>query len=143
MLKYVRYLGSLVLLALASLLQQESFFFIGGIKPNLALALLIALSRFHSSWTGRILLMATTVLFLKFQPGWDPDILIFAFGSLIAILLIDSLPWLQEISIILGIVLLTLILNLTGFELKNFLLESLENLVISFSALWLLRKVYA
>jgi len=88
----IKFLVLLFLVILLSGLQVFSFS-VFGIKPNLALAVVISASFFVGSiWQG-FLLVALAALILKFAPGFEKEILVLSLIGAGAVLIKKRLPW--------------------------------------------------
>ncbi len=88
----VKFVFLILLVGLLSFFQSSSFS-IFGIKPNLALAVIISASFFAASiWQG-FLLVALAALILKFAPGFEKEILILSLIGAGAVLTKKYLPW--------------------------------------------------
>ncbi|MEK7168342.1 MAG: hypothetical protein AAB707_01355, partial [Patescibacteria group bacterium] len=68
-------------------------FSVFGVKPNLALAVVIAASFFIASFWEGFLLVVLAALILKFSPGFAMEILVFALIGTGAIIIKNYLPW--------------------------------------------------
>jgi len=68
-------------------------FSVFGVKPNLALAVVIAASFFIASFWEGFLLVVLAALILKFSPGFAMEILVFALIGVGAIIIKNYLPW--------------------------------------------------
>lgn len=86
-------LFSLILLVGLLTFFQVLGFSVFGVKPNLALAVVIASSFFIASFWEGFLLVALAVLILKFSPGFTPEILVFALIGVGALIFKNYLPW--------------------------------------------------
>ena len=86
------------LVVLASLAQTAGFMALNGIKPNLALALIVSISVYETKWLKRIIFILLAALFLKSGPYIDFQIVIFAGITALGIALIDYLPWHRQIN---------------------------------------------
>lgn len=100
-----------ILILLVSLLTlfQVLGFSVFGVKPNLALATVIAAAFFISDiWEG-VLLTAIAALILKFSPGFNNEILIFFLIAVVAIIIKKYLPWRSIINLFFLIIAATLL----------------------------------
>ena len=68
-------------------------FSVFGVKPNLALAVVIAASFFIASFWEGFLLVALAALILKFSPGFTAEILVFALIGVGALIVKNYFPW--------------------------------------------------
>lgn len=142
MLKSVKYLTSLLTVALLGLLELSNSSFFFGIKPNFVLALSLAFSRVEKSWLKRLLLVLVGAFSLKFYPAVDIHNIAFAIVTFLAIVLIDYLPWRESLNIVATVALATFFLNISGFSYKVFLIETFYNVVLT-AAFWgLIKKLY-
>ncbi len=79
---------------------------------------------------------------MKFEPGIDIGNLTFIIVSLIAILLIEYLPWQKPISAALAVTLATLAMNFSNFSYYSFIKEAVFNLALVFIIIGLTRYLY-
>jgi len=86
------------LVAFASMVQTVGFVSINGIKPNLALALIVSISVFETKWLKRIIFILLAALFLKSSPYIDFQTVVFGGAAALGIALIDYLPWHRHIN---------------------------------------------
>ncbi|MDP3014856.1 MAG: hypothetical protein Q8N28_00305 [bacterium] len=86
-------LFSLILLVGLLTFFQVLGFSVFGVKPNLALAVVVAASFFIASFWEGFLLVVLAVLILKFSPGFAPEILVFALIGVGALIVKNYLPW--------------------------------------------------
>ncbi len=86
-------LFTLVLLVGLLTFFQVLGFSVFGVKPNLALAVVIAASFFIASFWEGFLLVALAALILKFSPGFTPEILVFVLIGVSALIVKNYLPW--------------------------------------------------
>ena len=140
-----RFLTSLIIIVAASLLQISDIF-IFGIKPNILLVSLLALSIINNLWIQRIILVLSSVVVLNFYPMisfgsiFDLRLLFFAAIAVLAITLIDYAPWTNLINLSLAVVLSTIILNIYNFDLTSVVLESLYNILLSLLILLVINR---
>jgi hypothetical protein len=87
----------LILLVGALSFIQVLGFSVFGVKPNLALAVVVAVSFFivNGQWSiiKGFLLVVLAALILKFSPGFTPEILVFALTGVGALIIKNYLPW--------------------------------------------------
>ena len=84
---------TLILLVGLLIFFQVLGFSVFGVKPNLALATIIAISFFVANiWEG-FLLVTLVALILKFTPGFAKEILVFTLLGIGAIFIKNYLPW--------------------------------------------------
>ncbi|MDO8466902.1 MAG: hypothetical protein Q7S83_02050 [bacterium] len=86
------------LVPLAGLLQNTGLFSVLGIKPNLLLAVLVAASFFVTSFPVFIFLVVESILFLRFESGFQLDLLIWVFLLAIFYFIGRVLPWRQSVN---------------------------------------------
>ena len=89
----LQFIVSSFLVLIASLFQTTSLFLIGGVKPNLALVFIVAISNFEKSWIRRVILVLLAALILTFAPFATWIDIIFISAILFAVALLDYLPW--------------------------------------------------
>lgn len=125
-----------ILVALVSILQTTNVFNIEGIKPNLALVLLLVIGIYEEKWPRRIILIFISMLFLKLSVY--PDISIIVFGSLSAlgIGIIDYLPWRKELNGIIALGAIFIIQIIFGYPMAVVGWEFIYNFI--FGALFVL-----
>jgi len=88
----IRTLLFILLVGALSFLQAFGFS-VFGVKPNLALAVLIAISFFIANlWEG-FLLVLLAALILKFAPGFEKGILTFSLIAAAGLIVKKYLPW--------------------------------------------------
>lgn len=88
----MRLLSLILLICLLSFIQSLGFS-ISGVKPDLALVGVIAVSFFVSNlWEG-FLLVALAALILKFSPGFESEILTLSLIGAGALMIKKYLPW--------------------------------------------------
>lgn len=121
-----RFLISLSAIILASSAQLANIF-IFGVKPNLALVLIYALSLINKSWVERGALIFASALVLSFY-AFDFRIILFVAVAILGILAIDSLPWTRILNVIMAISLGTIFMNIYNFQLETAALEIVFNL---------------
>lgn len=125
-----RFTASVFIVTIVSLFQLSNYAFIGEIKPDIALALLIVLSLVCTGWTERALLIFISAVILKFGSGFDPQNAVFIITSLLSMGAVDRLPFLKLTNAILALLISTLAINLVRFNPAVFTLEAFYNLVL-------------
>ncbi len=136
----LRFIASASVLIVVALLQSTTFFFIGAIKPNATLAVLLTLATIQSTWTARLLLLAIGALMMKVHPV-DLQAIAFAFSALGGMVLINYLPWKTIVNIVIAVLIATVLLGLyNGVSLTALFAETLYNTVTS-GAVYLLAKL--
>ncbi|MDP3953475.1 MAG: hypothetical protein Q8P99_01480 [bacterium] len=120
---------SLVLITVGAFV-QNSHFILWGVKPNLVLTAIVALSLFEKDWLRRSLatLLGTALLILELTFGFDTVFLLVLFFAAMAS--VDLLPWRPLLNGTVALTAATLIINLSGFQLGVFVLELIYNLVL-------------
>ncbi len=93
-----KFLLALLLVVLAGLIQNTGLFLVFGVKPDLLLAVLVAASFFLESFWAHLLLLALSVLLLRFESGFRPELLVFAFLAASVFLVSRRLPWRRSVS---------------------------------------------
>ena len=125
-----RFIASVFIVVLASLFQLSNYAFIGDIRPDIALALLIVLSLVYTSWTERALLIFTSAVILKFGSDFDLQNAVFIISSILSMGAIDKLPFHKLTNAILVLLISTLAINLVRFDLTVFAAEAFYNLAL-------------
>lgn len=127
-------ISCIIITLLLTVAQITNFSFLG-IKPNLALVgLIISATLINSFWVF-FLLTAIISFMLKFQPGFDLQILIFSAMSLIVYFLSKRSSWQPFLNINIFVLLFTTIFYLLfspGLIASNtFLKEMIYNIVLT------------
>lgn len=125
-----RFTVSVFLVTITSLFQLSSYSFIGGIKPDIALVLLIVLSLIYTNWTERALLIFISAVILKFGSGFDLQNAVFIITSLLSIGAVDRFPFHKLTNAVLALLISTLAINLVYFNPVVFTLEAFYNLAL-------------
>ncbi len=92
------FLLAVLLVALAGLVQNTSLFSIFGTKPNLLLAVLVAASFFIDPLPAFWVLALESMLFLRFESGFQLELLIWIFLLSVAYFVGRVLPWRQSVN---------------------------------------------
>lgn len=137
------YVLSLIAIALVGLWQLSSLAYVGGLKPNWLLVILLTLSQINRSWFFRFLSVLLGTFFIKFREMFNFSDLIFPLTVLSGMALIDYLPWPSGITPFLVVILATFIINLENFQSQVFLLETVYNLLLTALFFWLISKIHA
>lgn len=122
-----RFIANSAILSLASLLQLTPFLMLSGMKPNLALVLIIIFSVFEADWVYRAFWILLPALLLKSAPGIDTGTLVFMASAVIACLFMDHLPWRKEINAAGALMLGTVIGAMPAFSFERVFIELLYN----------------
>jgi hypothetical protein len=127
----LRFIISLIAVALAGIIQTTPWFQIAGVKPDLVLVLaLIFISVLNRDWIERFAIILTAELFLGLTPSPDLYGSIFMGLLIIAALVLDYLRLQPKIGLTITVAVATIILNLSGsWSLQTIILETLYNLV--------------
>lgn len=124
------FIGSFSVVVVASLFQLSSYAFIGEVKPDIALTLLIILSLVYTGWLERLLLIFVSALILKFGNGLDLQNAVFIISAILSMGMIDRFPF-SKLANAIGVLLIsTLVINLVHFNLTVFILEAFYNLTL-------------
>ncbi len=126
----LQFIVSSFLVLIASLFQTTSLFLIGGVKPNLALVFIVAISNFEKSWIRRVILVLLAALILTFAPFATWIDIIFISATLFAVALLDYLPWQRIVNGIVVVSAATIILNLPGLNFGIIALELIMNIIL-------------
>lgn len=124
------YIVSVIILAIAALVQTTSIFVIASVKPNLVFVLLVLFAHIYKSWPKRALLILASALLLKFSPtlAWI-DIIFIAVAFLI-MALVDYFPWRRIINSAFAIIFGTVVIGIPFFSFSSIAIETLLNLVL-------------
>ncbi|MEK7195862.1 MAG: hypothetical protein AAB659_01335 [Patescibacteria group bacterium] len=125
-----RFIASVFIVTVTSLFQLSNYALIGGIKPNIALALLIVLSLIYTSWTKRALLIFVSAVILKFGSGFDLQNAVFIITSVLSMGAVNRLPFHKLTNAILALLVSTLAINLVHFSPIVFAAEAFYNLAL-------------
>lgn len=124
------FIGSFSVVVVASLFQLSSYAFIGEVKPDIALTLLIILSLVYTGWLERLLLIFVSALILKFGNGLDLQNAVFIISAILSMGIIDKFPFSKLANAIGALLISTLAINLVHFNLTVFILEAFYNLTL-------------
>ncbi len=124
------FIVSVFIVAVVSLFQLSNYGFIGDIKPNIALALLMVLSLVHTNWIERTLLIFISAIILKFGGGFDLQNTVFIISSIAGMLAVDRFPFPKLINAISALLISTLVINLVHINLIVLTKEAFYNLVL-------------
>lgn len=72
-------ISAILLVVMAGLLQNTGFFSLWGIKPDLLLAVMVAVSLFIDSFSWYLFLVVLSAILVRFQSGFQPELLVFVF----------------------------------------------------------------
>ena len=128
-------ISCIVITLLLTFIQVTNFSFLG-VKPNLALVgLVVSATLINSSWIF-FLLAATVSFMLKFQPGFDLQILIFLVMSLMVYFFSKRSSWQPFLNINIFVLLFTTIFYLlssvpSAIASGTFLKEIVYNIIIA------------
>lgn len=131
--------ASASIIILAGVLQGVNFG-IAGVKPNITLALVLALAGLFSDWQKKLILALIAAISVKFYVGLDPQAILFAVAAVSGIAALEYLPWKKSICGFLAIIIATAITHLIGFELITFLKTAIYNTAIFFIAFYIVDK---
>ena len=125
-----RFTASIFIVIVASLFQLSNYAFIGDIRPDIALSLLIVLSLVYTGWTERALLIFISAVILKFGSGFDLQNAVFIIFSILSMVAVDKFPFPKLTNAILALLVSTLAINLVRFDLTIFTAEAFYNLAL-------------
>lgn len=125
-----RFIASVLIVIIVSLFQLSSYSFIGGIKPDIILALLIVLSLVYTNWAERILLILISSIILKFGGGFDSQNAIFIIFSILSMGAVDKFPFSKLVNAMAALLISTLAINLVHLNFTIFIAEAFYNLVL-------------
>ncbi len=127
-----RFIASVFIVTVASLFQLSNYGFIGNIKPDITLVLLIVLSLVYTNWTERTLLIFISSIILKFGGGLDLQNAVFVISSILSMVAVDKFPFHKLVNAILALLVSTLTINLVHFNFNVFIAEIFYNLTLFF-----------
>lgn len=119
-----------LLAALMSLVQTTGLVSFGGVKPNLALALIVSISVFETRWLKRIILVLIAALFLKSSQYIDFQTIIFIGAAGLGMALVDYLPWHRHINWFFAVIAATLVGMVLGTGWFELGMELVYNLAV-------------
>jgi len=128
----LRFLISLIVIALSGFIQSASWFSIAGVKPNLVLVLtLVFFALLERGWVERLAIALTAELSIQFAPLPDIYGIVFLFVVIVCGIAMDYLR-LQPILVLTGLVIVsTVTLNVIGsVQFVIALEEVIYNLVL-------------
>ncbi len=115
---FLSFIIEIAVVALLSLFQLTGVTFLGAVKPDLALLIILSMGAYDKRWTRRLSWLILSAAILKFTPGIDWRLAIFAVSAVFGIILIDYLPWTRLISFIIAVVLSGFMVNLRLFGME-------------------------
>jgi len=126
-----RFITSLALVVLAASVQLTGYSYIGGLKPNLTLILLLVLFLSYKDWLRRAIIIFIAALVLRFGPGLEIENIMFIASAILGAFLIDKIPSWKFVNLIVATVIGTLLINIIHFDFLIVLTETGYNLVIA------------
>ncbi|KKU11917.1 MAG: hypothetical protein UX16_C0001G0013 [Parcubacteria group bacterium GW2011_GWB1_45_7] len=139
----LQFIVSVILVTVASFLQTTAAIIIkGGIKPNLIIVLLVVLACVNKGWTTRVGLILLSAFILKFSPWISWADVIFISTALLAMALVDYLPWRRGINSIIAVAAGTVILNPSFSDISSIVLEVIINTSLILIFLLVLEILY-
>jgi len=127
------FIASFILTAAVALIQATNWFLVGStVKPDLLLALLVALMMAHPNWPKRLILIVLAAFIIKENPGIALSNLVFPAALVAAALIVDILPWEQTVNAMLAAAAGTLVISLQSFTFLPFIYELAFNLGLTF-----------
>ena len=129
-------------------MQQTSLLNFFGVRPNLALVVLLAMIFVTKDWVSYLILVLTASLLLKSTPIWDKTVIVFLLVVAGSYLLEKVLPWRPIFSSLVLIISATTLFALasaalSGTNPQGFLgQELLYNLILGVAALAVLSFIY-
>lgn len=110
---------------------QLSNIFVFGVKPNIALVLVLSLSLVNKEWIERVILILAACVSLSFAPFFDSEVILSAGILVLGIWLIDNLPWTQLMNLAAVAVTATFAVNVYNFDIRSVLIETIYNLILA------------
>src|SRR3989338_7685329 len=107
---------------------QNSSFAILGVKPNFVLVVILAFGLLEKDWLKRSILVLLSMVTLIIEPGIGLETILTIIIFFFALALIDFLPWREIANSASALVIGTLLINISGFQLGVFFTESIYNL---------------
>lgn len=115
---FLSFILELLIIAILGIFQLTSLPFIASVKPDVVLVVLLAMSVYDKSWTRRLAWLIVASAILKFLPGTDWRLALFAASSLFGMILVDYLPWKRFISFLIALAVSGYIVNFRLFGLQ-------------------------
>lgn len=128
-----RFILSVILVAFAALAQLTNYVFVGSIKPNFALVIILLFSLVYKDWLRRAIFIFLAALFLKFGSGVEIQNILFIISSFLGIFMLDKIPSIKLVNLILAVIAGTLTVNIINFEVWRVIMETFYNLAIALS----------
>jgi len=135
--------ASTIALIVAAFLQTTEILSFNLVKPNLVLILLVVLSSVYKEWPHRFILLVIGSIILRFSQTFELSDLIPLSAMLLAIVLLDYLPWHRIINVQISVLIGTIILNLVRFVPLTLVLEVSINAILTLIIFALAQIIYA
>ncbi|MBI1839108.1 MAG: hypothetical protein HYR95_02355 [Candidatus Colwellbacteria bacterium] len=126
----LKFIISATVVALVSLLQTTNLAFVGGVKPDFSLVLVLFMSILYKDWLKRSILIFIAAFVLKFSPGLEIENVIFIVSAITGVLLLDWLPMSPILNLFIITGAATVVFNLSAFEIQVFAEEFIYNLMV-------------
>lgn len=131
--------AQIILVLAAALFQATDFFSLLGVKPNLALAVLISLAFFVKDWRFYAIIVLAAAFILKPVPGWDWDAAIMPTSVFAAYFIKNFFPWQPWLNNFVLLVGITFILGFSGGAL---IYELFYNLTLGGVFFYIFKRSY-
>jgi len=132
------YTSSLAIVFFCGLLQQSPLLYVAGVKPNITLAALVVFLSIYKTFSQRVFLIGAAVLSLKFFPGFDIGVALFAAAAVFSALVLDLLPWKRFARVVAAATLGTVIMQFASWDLGVFTKELIMNMLFTGTAFYIL-----
>jgi hypothetical protein len=138
----LRFIFSALLVVIVTLFQLTSYSFIGIIKPNFPLILILIFSLVNKQWVERLILVFVSALLLRYSTSFELQNILFIASLMAGMIIIDYLPWKPVLNIIFAIIVATIISNISNLDSYGFLMEVGYNIIFGFIAFWIFSFIY-
>jgi len=138
----LKFVFSALLVVIIALFQLTSYSFIGSIKPNLSLILILIFSLMNKEWVLRLILIFAAALLLRFSVSFETQNVLFIISSIVGMIIIDYLPWKPVLNIIFAIIIATLLSNIIDFNFYRVLTEAGYNVILGFIVFLIIQRIY-
>jgi len=138
----LKFVFSALLVVIIALFQLTSYSFIGDIKPNLSLILILIFSLINKEWVLRLILIFAAALLLRFSVSFEMQNVLFIISSIVGMIIIDYLPWKPVLNIISAIIIATLLSNIIDYNFYRVFTEAGYNVILGFIVFLIIQRIY-
>lgn len=110
----LQFIIKILVIIFAGLLQSATWFAVIGVKPNLVMALVLAMMMFDRNWIDRLAFIAVGELMLQFGPSPDVYSFIFLGLMLLSAAIFDYLNLQQYLTLGVAMVVATAVVDIYG-----------------------------